>query len=78
MKAKRIALLGSPQMRQSITVPQSAKNVASDSSVTCSSEAQNRIQNPEGFTRSNVGVTVKAAMIPAVLTEQKHGPATAW
>jgi hypothetical protein len=34
MNAKRIALLGSPQMRQSITVPQSAKNVARLSSVT--------------------------------------------
>jgi hypothetical protein len=30
-----MALLGSPQMRQSITVPQSAKNVARLSSVTC-------------------------------------------
>lgn len=35
MNAKRIALLGSPQMRQSMTVPQPAKKVARLSSVTC-------------------------------------------
>lgn len=35
MNAKRMALLGSPQMRQSMTVPQPAKKVARLSSVTC-------------------------------------------
>jgi hypothetical protein len=40
IKAKRIALLGSPQMRQSMTVPQPAKKVARLSSVTCRTRAQ--------------------------------------